>query len=170
MTIFRKKGDPISARARALKAEIAALDSEIKRMHTQLGPAPAQPRFRSTTRAHQPSGATAVPPGNRAGEPIFEEVDHQLIQTPADGETTPAHFNDLGVRKYDLVAAWKRLQNHFRSPPASNPKLINYLAAGSIHGLRPLRYEKRVARNRFIAAAVVLLLVLWGILGVFLRF
>jgi hypothetical protein len=72
----------------------------------------------------------------------------------------------MGVRKYDLGAAWQRLKNTFKTPPASNPKLVNYLAAGSIQGLRPLRYEKRVARNRFVFLVIVLVLMLWGILAV----
>jgi hypothetical protein len=44
-----------------------------------------------------------------------------------------------------------------------NPKLVNYLAAGSIQGLRPMRYEKRVARNRVLALVIVILLVLVGL-------
>ena len=39
-----------------------------------------------------------------------------------------------------------------------NPKLVNYLAAGSIQGLRPMRYEKRVARNRVLALDVIVIL------------
>jgi hypothetical protein len=35
--------------------------------------------------------------------------------------------------------------------------------------LRPLRYEKRVARNRFIFLVAVLLLVLWGIIAVIFK-
>jgi hypothetical protein len=61
------------------------------------------------------------------------------------------------------------MKSNFSSRPASNPKLVNYLAAGSIQGLRPLRYEKRVARNRFIVLTIVLLLVLLGIISMFLR-
>ncbi len=41
---------------------------------------------------------------------------------------------------------------------------MNYLAAGGIQGLRPLRYEKRVARNRFIFFVTILTLVLLGML------
>jgi hypothetical protein len=37
------------------------------------------------------------------------------------------------------------------------------LAAGNIQGLRPLRYEKRVARNRFVALTMVLVIVLFGL-------
>ena len=44
--------------------------------------------------------------------------------------------------------------------------LVNYLAAGGVHGLRPMRYEKRVARNRFILLVVVLFLILLGVISV----
>jgi len=43
--------------------------------------------------------------------------------------------------------------------------LISYLAAGSIQGLRPLRYEKRVARNRVFALTLVFLFVVWGLIA-----
>ncbi len=46
---------------------------------------------------------------------------------------------------------------------------MTFLAAGSIQGLRPLRYEKRIARNRFILLSVILLAILWGVLAVFLK-
>ena len=79
------------------------------------------------------------------------------------------HYNELGVRKYDLPALWQRLRNHFRGPTTNNPRLVNYLAAGGVHGLRPMRYEKRVARNRFILLVVVLFLILLGVISVFVR-
>jgi cell division protein FtsB len=46
---------------------------------------------------------------------------------------------------------------------------VSYLAAGGIQGLRPLRYEKRVARNRFIFFVIILFLALLGTLLVFLK-
>jgi len=46
---------------------------------------------------------------------------------------------------------------------------VNYLAAGGVHGLRPMRYEKRVARNRFILLIIVLFLILLGVISVFVR-
>ena len=46
---------------------------------------------------------------------------------------------------------------------------MSYLAAGGIQGLRPLRYEKRVARNRFIFFVIILFLLLLGTLLVFLK-
>jgi hypothetical protein len=46
---------------------------------------------------------------------------------------------------------------------------VSYLAAGGIQGLRPLRYEKRVARNRFIFFVIFLVLILLGTFLVFLK-
>lgn len=47
--------------------------------------------------------------------------------------------------------------------------MARMLAAGSVQGLRTLRYERRVARNRFIALFVILLLILWGLTYSYLR-
>jgi hypothetical protein len=161
----KKKTDPLSDRSRALTDQIAALESEIKKLDTQLQRV-STPKFRSTAiphgatiaRAHEPA-----PPPPPAQEPVFEE-----IKALSDTEETaaPDQFNELGVRKYDLPALFNRVRNHFRRPTTNNPRLVAYLAAGGVHGLRPMRYEKRVARNRFIFFAAGLLLFLLCILWV----
>ncbi len=66
------------------------------------------------------------------------------------------------MRKYDLPALLRRIRSWFQGPAATNPKLISYLAAGGIQGLRPLRYEKRKARRRFILLVCILFLLLLG--------
>ena len=161
--------DPISDRARALNDQIAALESEIKRLDTQLHSATA-PKLRSTTLPH---GATIVrkpepPPEPKpiAREPVFEEIKPARA---GDETAAPDQFNELGVRKYDLPGLFNRLRSHFSRPPAANPRLVTYLAAGGVRGLRPLRYEKRVARNRFIVLVIVLLVILLGLFSLFLR-
>jgi len=163
-----KKNDPISECAHALTDQIASLEAEIKRLDNQLQHTPV-PRLRSTALPH---GATVArtheppPPPPAAPEPVFEEV--KPVRT--DDETAPTdQFNDLGVRKYDLPGFLGRLRQHFRRPTTSNPRLVTYLAAGGVQGLRPLRYEKRVARNRFIVLVVVLFLVLLGVISVFVH-
>ena len=169
---FKKKADPISDRARALSEEIAALEAQIKRLGAKPEPNPSAPRLRSTAMPHgagtisHTAHAQPAPPA-APREPIFEEVDQKRLKAKAEPETTPGHYNDLGVRKYDLTAFLARLKNNFRGPPTANPKLVNYLAAGSIQGLRPMRYEKRVARNRFLSVVIGLLLVLIGVFAYF---
>jgi len=166
MAWFRKKNDPFSDRARALNQEIAALEAQIKALDSRLQQPDSQPKLRSTALPHQlasPAGPAQAP------EPIFEEVNRSRLKAPGDTPSTPQHYNELGVRKYDLPALLRRIRSHFRGPSTTNPKLVSYLAAGGIQGLRPLRYEKRVARNRFIALVVVLFLILLGLIAAFHR-
>ena len=177
MGLFKKKPDPISERAKALNDQIAALESQIKKLNAAPepsapyglmtgSPAPARPaatspppRLRSTALPH---GPTVSAPSPSTG---FEETDQRRLHS--HGDHAPAPAPDLGTRRFDLAASWERFKTHFRGPSTSNPKLVSYLAAGSIQGLRPMRYEKRVARNRFIVFALILALALWGLLAIF---
>jgi len=192
MGLFKKKADPISERARALNDQIADLESQIAKLADKLDaqaeepppppppppPAPApppreaerprelhpnQPRLRSTAFPQSQVVVHSPPP-----EPVFEDVPNNPFKGNGD-QPPPEPEEDIGVRKGNFSEMWRRLQSQFRTPPAANPKLVSYLAAGSIQGLRPLRYEKRVARNRFIALVVILIIVIWGFLAVFLR-
>jgi hypothetical protein len=162
MGLFNKKADPIANRTRELTAKIADLQSRIKKLDQQRELEHRGPRLRSTC---CPQGSSASRNGGEPadGEPVFEQIDSNRLKEPPEPLTTTRHFNELGAPKYNLVALVERIKAHFRGPPASNPKLINYLAAGNIQGLRPLRYEKRVARNRFIALTIVFVVVLFGI-------
>jgi hypothetical protein len=173
MALFRKKPDPISDRARSLNDEIARLDAQIKELGAQLQQGHSQPRWRSTAPPHRSTvnhtapALPATPTRPATEEPIFEEVGQNLLKARSEAATTPEHYNELGVRKYDLPALARRIRDHFRGPSTTNPKLVSYLAAGGIQGLRPLRYEKRVARNRFIVTVILLFLILLGTFVVF---
>lgn len=162
MGLFKKKPDPISDRSRDLNAKIAELESKIKKLNQELhsGEAPE----RSAMASRPPES-----PARHAGEPVFEKVDQHSLKAPAPPPDSPHHFNELGVRKYDLFSIFDRIRKLFRGPPAANPKLVNYLAAGSIQGLRPLRFEKRVARRRFILLLVILTFVCLWILSYVLQ-
>jgi hypothetical protein len=177
MGLFKKKSDPISDRARELNDKIAALEAEIKRLATQPTPEPEEPspaepepapvphpRLRSTAR---PRGA-APKPQTSTTEVFLEQPDQQRLKERHE-KSAPEPRPELGTAKSDFSSLWRRFKNNFRGPATSNPKLVNYLAAGSIQGLRPLRYEKRVARNRFIVLSGILILLLWGIVAIFLR-
>jgi hypothetical protein len=175
MAWFRKKPDPISDRERALNQEIAELEAKIKKLD-KLQQDRSQPRWRSTAvpqRSEPLPVETSSIPEVAAPEPehdpIFEQVDRDRLKARVEETTTTGHYNELGVRKYDLTALLRRLRSQFRGPSTTNPKLVSYLAAGGIQGLRPMRYEKRVARNRFIALVVFLFLMLLGIILVFTR-
>jgi hypothetical protein len=162
MGFFRKKADPISERSRRLTARIAELESRIRRLSQRAEPEDPR-RFRST--AYPPGAPSAAHPSSGAsnGDPVFERVDQKQLKDVPDPLPTARHENETGAHKFDLWEWMERIKRHFRGPPAANPKLVNYLAAGNIQGLRPLRYEKRVARNRFVALTMVLVIVLFGL-------
>jgi len=178
MAWFRKNNDPLSDRARVLNDEIADLEAQIKKLDARIqrDQAESQPRLRSTA---IPQGATvnhdlqgeaeASPALKIQDEPIFEEVHIDRLKDKSEPVTTPMHYNELGVRKYDLPALLRRVRDQFRGPSTTNPKLVSYLAAGGIQGLRPMRYEKRVARYRFYVLVAVLFLALLGIILLFRR-
>ncbi len=161
MAWFGKKRDPIDERDRQLKQKLAALEGEIRQLTEGDAGAPA-PRYRRSTTPRMPADPAA-------GAPEFEEIPHPHSANPFETDHPSAHFNDLGVRKFDLVASlrrwWTRVRG--RQPPTS--KLVSYLAAGSIHGLPPLRYERRIARNRFLALFALLLAILWGLVSFYLQ-
>ncbi len=162
MGLFKKKPDPISERSRELTARIAHLQSRIKKLGQEAEP-DDRPRIRSTAYPQGTAGSPRKSGPARNSEPVFERVDRNHLKDPPEPLTTARHFNELGAPKYNLVALLERIKRHFRGAPAANPKLINYLAAGNIQGLRPLRYERRVSRNRFIALTIVFVIVLFGI-------
>jgi hypothetical protein len=171
---FRKKTDPIQGRANELDAQIAALESKIRRLNAQLEktaqpPAvPTAPRLRTTgphteaAIAPLPQRTAPAPVATTATTPI-REVDLLPPMAPPAPIEMPAYFNARGVRKFDLLGAFRRFRKSLAGPEPGNPKLVTYLAAGNIHGLRPLRHEKRVARNRFIVLCLVLLGILFAI-------
>jgi len=183
MAWLKKRSDPLSERARSLNAEIAALEEQIKRLDATLQQSPAHPRLRSTAVPHgatithtaetgdrQPAApASGARPPPIAYELIFEEVGQAPLKSRAEPATTPEHYNELGLRKYDFTPLARWFQNLFRRPTTMNPRLISYLAAGGVQGLRPLRCEKRVARNRFIVLVIFIFLLLIGIISVYTR-
>jgi hypothetical protein len=166
MAWFKQKTDPISAQARALNEQIAALESQIKKLDSQITQN-SGPKLRSTT---LPPGV-AVP---RAGEPrsesrpaVLETVFEEVNQAPPPSRPAPPPpelINEFGGRKFDLPAWWNRWCEYLRGPAASNPRLVSLLAAGGVHGLRPMGCEKRIQRRRFFGLVALLLVILFLIL------
>ncbi len=161
MGLFKKKTDPISDRARQLKSEISSLEAQIRQLTEHLEQQKTQPRLRSTAMPHSP-------PLPQTRDPIFEKVEH-VGYTQQDQDPASQVIDNTGKKQFILTRIFRRSVNWFRTPPPANPKLLNLLAAGNIQGLRPLRYEKRVERNRFIFLVAIFLLMLWGIIDFFIR-
>ncbi len=170
---FDRHRDPIEEQRRELERELERVRRQIKRLETHGEPSrkqarPLTPESRPIGQPAKPRRRPAAP--TPANEPIFEDVPARTPEPlPAleDGATAADSrelYNHAGLRKYDLVGLLRRIRSAIFGASEEDKKLINYLAAGSIHGLRPLRHEKRVARNRAFLAAGVLAAVVWGVL------
>jgi hypothetical protein len=152
---FKRKIDPMTSRSRELHREIAALESQIAQLSdasTLADPHQIRTVLKETR---------YLPP-----DPILradETLTHSL--PPATDSNCSGLYNDQGVRKFDLAGWWLRARSQPASSPTGNDKLVAYLAAGRNHGYTALRSERRVARNRFILLAFVLLAMLWTVLS-----
>lgn len=156
MALFRKKSDPLSERARALEAEIAALQAQIKQAESGTPTGPGTPKLRSTTWP----GGPKTPPAPAA--PVFEDVDQQRLKA-APAVVPPPVLTDISPRPQGVSSTMQTLKRHLGLTPSGNPKLVKLLNSGQIQGLRPLRHERRVARNRFFLLSALLLAVLYGL-------
>ncbi len=164
MGLFRKKSDPLAQRAQSLNRRIAELEAEIARLNHNLEPPPSPaPRPGNTSRPTTPRPNPAPP---HSHEPVFEEMPTRSLEASKAPQTPGRESVELGLKRPLWSEWWRRLKRQFVDPPPTNEKLVNYLAAGSIQGLRSLRYERRIARNRIIFICVVLGLLLWGVLVV----
>jgi hypothetical protein len=154
MSLFSKKDDLLSRRERELNADLARLEQEVQRLSKE------SPKPVKSPRPPEASGT--------AGKPFSAPLPAASAQGATPSGSSP-HFNDRGVRKFDFLAFWNGLRNHLSGPTGNNPAMVRMLAAGSVHGLRQLRRERRVARNRFIFLFLTLLTILWGVVISYLR-
>ena len=135
MGLFQRNKDPLKKKAKSIQNKLNELQAQIQ----ELDEVPAQ----------EPSKLHDLNQNNLSlpRRPSAMEKDQPL---------------DTSVQRPEKL--WNRIIKNFRKPPVStNPNMVNFLAAGSIQGLRPLRYERRVARNRFLAFTTVLVLILIGL-------
>ncbi|HAV63624.1 MAG TPA: hypothetical protein DCY13_14815 [Verrucomicrobiales bacterium] len=174
MGLFRKKPDPLKDREKNLSSEIEQLEEQIRQLQGVLSKAASEPRVRQTAyparSSRNPDTGGDNRPANAPGEPVFEPVDQHKLQQAA-----PNPFKDRterqdgqALKREGSTTLVERFNRFFRGPTSSNPKLVSYLAAGNIHGLQPLRYERRVARNKLLLWIVIFIILIVGFLKVLL--
>ena len=135
MGLFRRNKDPLKKRATSVQNKLNQLNAQIRDLDENPGQMTAELKGLKQNGQSLPRRPSTI------------EKDQPL---------------DTKVQRPEKL--WERIIKNFRKPPVStNPKMVNFLAAGSIQGLRPLRYERRVARNRFLAFTSVLVLILIGL-------
>jgi hypothetical protein len=170
MPLFRRRHDPLEARSRELADKVKRLEREVRDV-ARIQPGSSPPR--SVAAPDVPSGGdiprpSPVPRGRVAPDrlaPSGPAAVPRVVGGPAPGPDPLV--SPVGARKFDLPAAWRRWAARFDTRGGASPAASRYMTSNSIHGLRPLRYEKRVARNRFIGLFILLVLVLTGLARVY---
>ena len=157
---FTKPKDPMASRQEALEREIAQLQRRIADLSTQPLP-PLRPASRQPTPVVPATPQATSQPLSARSAPI--PAPRPSVGAPTGAET------GAPPDRYNLVEAWGRLKSRLGARPRQPSGLVNLMAAGSVHGLRPLRYERKIARRRFILSLSFLLLVLYGIARVVFR-
>lgn len=166
MGLFGKKKDPLHDRESSLSSEISGLEAQIRQLKTVLGQAENGDQATRPPSPNRSSGPKP-PPGDQ--EPVFEPVDQGALQDTSVSNPFRQSGEQRSIHREGSVSFWEKLTRFFRGPTSSNPKLVSYLAAGNIHGLRPLRYEKRIHRNRTLLWVAILLVALIGLVKMLIR-
>ncbi len=169
MGLFGKKKNPLKDRENSLNAEIESLEDQIHRLNSVLDKAAKSADAKSAA----PLAARAADPGRKPvspdGDPVFEPVDQNRLHDTKIPNPFSKTKEPRSIQTEGSVSFWEKLTRFFRGPTSSNPRLVNYLAAGNIHGLRPLRYEKRIHRNRTLLWVGILLVALIGLIKMLIR-
>jgi hypothetical protein len=140
MSWFRQESDPFSNRSRSLDRQLKTVKEEIEQLSLTLN------------------------------ADVSQDDSHDASSTPTDARRRQGVNNEL--RRSSLLDLTRGLFSKFafanrsRGPEESS-KLVNYLSVGSFEGVRPLRYERRIARNRilfFAACALIVALGLWSLM------
>ncbi|MBI5394037.1 MAG: hypothetical protein HZA91_01940 [Verrucomicrobia bacterium] len=123
--------------------ELRALDKEMRVLEKQIHQLQRNPAKAATS--FKPA-ATAFPPGR--GPAPAAPVPAAPLPRERDLWVQAAETGQDGAEPGGWRGWWQGL---FQPRPGpADPKLVSYLSAGSFKTVRPLRSERRVARNRFL--------------------
>ena len=162
---FRKKQGPLDRQLHAIDEQLRQLDAQVRQLRRSPGKAIGTFQPGSTTfPAGQRSPANAAPiqpspaetPGTAQREPdLHLPRERDLWSRPT---TEEQQLRSSGNRQ-----PWWRVLFGSRPGP-HDPRLLNYLSTGSFKTVRPLRYERRMARYRYafsfgVLGGIILLLV-----------
>lgn len=144
----------MQARQKSLEREISRLQKRITHLSAQ-----PPPQAQLNRRQHSPS--------------VRGALTDRPIPTPAPRPSSvPSgglNSSSAPLDRYNLVEAWARWKIKFGPRPRTPSGLVTLMAAGSVHGLRPLRYERKIARRRLLLSLSFLLLILYGIARIMFR-
>jgi hypothetical protein len=169
MSLFARKLDPIESQRLRLEAELRALEKKAQALREgRARPTPRPSELRATP-------STPTPQTRHAAQAELPRLRSPLAAAPEPPGVTPRTpaplntYSENGVRRLDMPSLWRRFTRYFHGPNTTSPRIVTMLATGTLHGPRPLRIERKIARRRSLALFFVLVVVLGGILNVIFR-
>ncbi len=152
MAWFGKRQNALDRRLREIDKELDHLEAQVRRLkHTPARD--AAPKTASTAYPGNPPQAPGPAPAPAPAPPGQGRVS---FGTPRQRELWSRHPHEEEVRPPGgSTRPWWQAFFPPRQRPA-DPKLVSYLSTGSFKTMRPLRYERRMARYRFAVSTAVL--------------
>ncbi len=150
MAWFGKRQSVLDRRLREINKELENLDARVRQLRRSPGKgSPVKPASTvyPSNRPSPAEAAPAAPPPGGSGVNFGAPRQRELWSRPPQEEQPGFPIN--GWR------AWWQSFFQTRQGP-SDPKLVSYLSTGSFKTVRPLRYERRMARYRFAFSFVLL--------------
>ncbi len=149
--IFRKYSE-VGKRIKDIEKNMSQIDAEIRSLSRQLS--------REKKKSSEGKG------GNMPGAGLSESS-HTVSMAQGDaGSTRPKSSTDGGWQGNYGTGGGRGEIERFRNPadkqgkPASDKRLITYLASKDFQSVRPLKHQRRIQRNR----AIVMLLIVGALL------
>jgi len=150
---FRKKQGPLDRQLHELEKQLRQLDAQVR----QLQRSPAKALGKSQAASTAPRSGAFVQPEPTAMPP---QPDLRLPRE-RDLWSRPT-AEEQQARSGNRQPWWQALFGAKAKP--HDPRLVSYLSTGSFKTVRPLRYERRMARYRYafsFALVVGIILLLW---------
>jgi len=150
MAIFRKKqDDPLNQKAQQIEAELANIKA-LRQKLEQSGTI-----NREFIKPQQPTDNCHL--FIEGKQPFLEEQENLNVKKISEFQPDSA--------KYDLFGKIKKRLGIVEKTESEKAKLIQTLMAGSVQGPPLLKYEQRVARNRFLLLFTIFIIILIGVLS-----
>jgi len=143
------KDSPLKRRLEDLERELSAVNREVKSLTKDIGRGVARPSRQPPARPGSQTQGEAR--GNNYTGELFGSADR----------TSGRKSEEASPLSSEAV---ERLSSQERAKLERNPRFANYFVSGSVDGIRPLRHERRIQRNKAITMIIVVLLVLLGVL------
>jgi len=165
MAWFWKRQSVLDRRLREIDKELENLDAQVRQLRRPPGKgSPFKPASTVYPSNRQPP-AEAVPPAATAAAQSPPNRSSVSFDAPRQRELWSRHAQEdpKGPPTNGWQTWWQSLFRPRQQP--LDPKLVSYLSTGSFKTVRPLRYERRMARYRFafsfaLLAGTVLVLIL----------